>query len=153
MKKNLKKVLVFGTFDGLHKGHIYFLREAAKRGALYVVVAKDKNVLRFKRKKPVHNEKFRLNAVSKLPFVKEVMLGKDKDIYFWVRKIKPDTICLGYDQNPLKIKEKIKRLGLSTKIIRLKPYRPNVYKSSIILKTVQQKISSRRKQNRGYVLE
>ena len=35
------KVLVFGTFDIFHKGHEYFLSEAAKHGSLNVVVARD----------------------------------------------------------------------------------------------------------------
>ena len=38
-----KKVLIAGTFDILHPGHIYLIQEAAKLGDVYVVVATDMN--------------------------------------------------------------------------------------------------------------
>ena len=39
--------MVFGTFDGLHKGHINFFQQAvklAKNSYLIVSIARDKNV-------------------------------------------------------------------------------------------------------------
>ena len=41
----MKKVLVFGTFDGLHEGHKDFLRQAKQYGDhLTVVVGRDSTV-------------------------------------------------------------------------------------------------------------
>jgi cytidyltransferase-like protein len=44
-KKKITTVMVFGTFDGIHDGHRYFLNEAKKFGdKLVVAVAKDTTV-------------------------------------------------------------------------------------------------------------
>ena len=43
-----------------------------------------------------------------------------------IKKIKPRIICLGYDQPLLKLKNK------KIRIIRLKPYKPEKYKSSFM---------------------
>ncbi len=64
-----KKVMTFGTFDLLHKGHVYFLKQASKYGKLVVVVARDKNVLKVKGKKPINSERKRLQNIKKIKFV------------------------------------------------------------------------------------
>ena len=39
---NSKKILIFGVFDGIHKGHLYFINEAKKQGGhLVAIVARD----------------------------------------------------------------------------------------------------------------
>ncbi len=43
MIKIAKKVLIAGTFDLIHPGHIFLINEAAKLGDVYVIVATDKN--------------------------------------------------------------------------------------------------------------
>ena len=69
MQKKLK-VLAFGTFDLLHEGHEFYLREAKKLGnKLAVIVARDLNVWRAKGYLPKQGEKERLRAVKKLKFV------------------------------------------------------------------------------------
>ena len=64
--------MVFGTFDLIHKGHLYFLRQAKKQGGksaqLVVSIARDINVKKIKRAKPVFNEKQRLANVIDLFF-------------------------------------------------------------------------------------
>ena len=65
-----KKVLVFGTFDGIHKGHLSFLNQAKEHGDyLTVVVAKDSNVKKLKGHKPLNNEKQRKAKIKKAGFV------------------------------------------------------------------------------------
>ena len=45
------KVMVFGTFDRLHDGHRFFLREAEKLGTtLFIVVARDSMVVTHKKR-------------------------------------------------------------------------------------------------------
>ena len=47
------KVLVFGTFDIIHPGHVFFLNQAKKLGDfLCVVVSRDETVNELKREYP-----------------------------------------------------------------------------------------------------
>ncbi|TFF99794.1 MAG: FAD synthase [Promethearchaeota archaeon] len=95
----IKKVLVAGTFDILHPGHIFFINEAAKLGEVYVIVATDKNREKFSGKLPIIPEEQRLEVVSSLKNVKQAKLGrKDNEILLTVSEINPDIILLGPDQ-------------------------------------------------------
>jgi FAD synthetase len=131
----MKKVLVFGTFDRLHPGHLNFFKQAKKYGFLFIVVARDKTVKKTKGKFPKQSETKRITMIKKTYLAKKVLLGNLKDPYIIIKKIKPNIICLGYDQKFFikDLPKKIKEFGLKTKIIRLKAYKPNIYKSSKII--------------------
>ncbi len=127
------KAMVFGTFDILHPGHLNFFKQVKKCGDyLIAVVARDRTVLEVKGKLPRNNEKIRLNNVKKIKLVDQAVLGNIKNKYAKIKKLKPAVICLGYDQKIFTegLKNKIKDFGLKTKIIILKPYKPEIYKSS-----------------------
>ena len=129
------KVLVFGTFDLLHPGHEYFFREAKKHGdKLYVIVARDQTVETVKGKTPIHDEQRRMENISGLEYIDEVMLGSLKDRYEMIQKVRPDVICLGYDQKHFtqKLKEELAQRNLHPKIIRLGSHEPHRHKSSIL---------------------
>lgn len=146
----MKKILVFGTFDGLHEGHKDFFRQAKECGVLIrenkqlnylvVVVGRDSTVQKTKGKLPKFNEQERLKAVQDSGLVDEARLGnqaspgKKLDPYKVVEEVKPDIICLGYDQTHFvgKLEQKIKEMGLNIEIKRLKSYRPETYHSSIM---------------------
>ena len=103
MNNSQKTVLVFGTFDGLHPGHIFFLESARKLGdRLVVVVARDEVVVRLKHKTPEYNESVRADKVACLSCADDVILG-DSDDESWdvVRRIQPDIIATGHDQEEL----------------------------------------------------
>ncbi len=94
------KVLVGGTFDILHPGHIFLLKEASKYGDVIVVVARDSTVKRVKGRDPIFNEEHRLMMVGSVKYVKKAILGKEStDILEIVEELKPDIIVLGPDQN------------------------------------------------------
>lgn len=119
------KVVATGTFDLIHMGHIYFLKEAKKLGnTLAVVVATDSTVRALKHE-PINPEKTRLNIVKELKVVDEAYLGHKKDMYKIVEKIKPDVIALGYDQihDEEKIKKDHKNRGIDVTIKRLSQYK------------------------------
>lgn len=136
--------MAFGTFDIFHEGHKNFLRQAQKspytpliKGSkggivLIVVVARDKTVLEVKGRRPRNSEKKRMAAIKKSGLADKVVLGRIKNKYALIKKYKPDVICLGYDQRYFisDLRKKIKEFGLATKIKRLKPYKPRIYKSS-----------------------
>ena len=133
----MKKVMCAGTFDIIHPGHLYYLSEAKKYGdKLIVVVARDETSKSFKGKKPVHNEKERLEAVRMLKIVDEALLGKHGNIFDIIEEIKPDIICLGYDQNVQKqqLEDELKKRGIKADVIRIAAYMQHVYKSSKLRK-------------------
>jgi len=131
----MKKVLVFGTFDRLHLGHLNFFKQAKKYGFLFIVVARDQTVKEIKGRWPRQNEKKRMTAIEKIGLAKKVLLGNLENPYLIIKKIKPNIICLGYDQKSFTkdLPDKIKEFGLKIKIVRLKAYKPNIYKSSKII--------------------
>jgi FAD synthetase len=121
----MKTVLVFGTFDILHKGHLSYFNQARKYGDyLIAIVARDKTVLKIKGKLPRDNELKRLKKVQKE--VDKAVLGFIYDKYKVIKKFKPDVICLGYDQ--IVDLEKLKKFKIHIK--RLKACEPHKYKSS-----------------------
>jgi len=138
-----KKVIVFGTFDIFHKGHQNFFQQAKKFGDfLVVIVARDKNVLKIKGRLPKNNEEERLSVIKKYDLVDKAILGnKNKNVsnndyqYKILREERPDVICLGYDQNvDLKtLQKKLKEYRMDrVEVVRLKPYKEDVYKSSLL---------------------
>ena len=134
----MKKVMIFGTFDILHPGHLDFFRQAKRDyDYLIVVVARDHYVKEAKGVKPKNNEKKRVSAVRKSDVVNKAILGsKTHNFYRTIRTYKPDLIALGYDQKPTinQLKKDLKSHGLKKiEVIRLKPYKPSKYKSSKIL--------------------
>lgn len=129
--------MAFGTFDILHKGHIYFFKKAKEKGDfLIVVVARDKTVEAVKGKMPLNNEKKRLLEIRKLDFVDRAVLGYLTDRYKIIEKIKPSIICLGYDQNSFtaNLRKELNKRKIKSKIIRLKPHKEHIYKSSKLRK-------------------
>lgn len=137
MKKinhNMKRVLVFGTFDLLHPGHLNMFEQAAALGEeLFVVIALDETVQQVKNRKPHHNQDERLQAVSKLELVTKAQLGYPGDKFKVIEEIKPDIIALGYDQRSFtpELESELQKRGLKCEIIRLKPFEPETHKSSI----------------------
>jgi FAD synthetase len=136
----MKRVMVFGTFDVVHPGHLSFFHQAKKLGTyLIVVAARDKNSKQVKSRWPKNNEKSRTAALRKVKIVDKAILGsKTYNFYRTIRTYKPDIIALGYDQRPStwQLKKDLKRHWISNiKIVRLRPYKPEIYKSSKLIKS------------------
>ncbi len=113
-----------GTFDLLHMGHIYYLREAKKLGdTLAVVVATDATVRKLKHE-PITPQEIRVNLIKELKMVDEAYLGHEDDMYSIVEEIKPDIIALGFDQihNETTIKNELKKRKLNVQVVRLSKY-------------------------------
>lgn len=62
-------VLVTGSFDLLHSGHIAFLKEAARYGKVYVGIGSDKSIKELKNRETIFNEKERLFMVRAIRYV------------------------------------------------------------------------------------
>ncbi|HLG23585.1 MAG TPA: adenylyltransferase/cytidyltransferase family protein [Candidatus Nanoarchaeia archaeon] len=127
------KVMCAGTFDIVHPGHLYFLSESKKYGTrLVVVVARDSTSEKLKKRKPKNNERTRLEAIRSLDVVDEARLGNEGDIFAVIEEIKPNVICLGYDQGVSKerLEEELKKRNMKADVIRIGSLRPDIYKSS-----------------------
>lgn len=136
MENKIKKLMSFGTFDGIHAGHVDFLRQCRNFGDyLMVVVARDKTVKKIKGKMPKRGEDQRKKDLEESGLADEVVLGRFDNKYQIVEYYKPDVICLGYDQEYF-IKDlpgKLKKFGLEdTEVVRLQSFHPEKYKSSLI---------------------
>ncbi len=143
----MKKVMLFGTFDIFHKGHKNFLKQARRYGDyLIVVVARDETVEKVKKRLPQNSEDIRLKNIKESDLADEVVLGSLENKYKAIEKYKPNVICLGYDQGTFteNLREKLKKLNLGkTKIVRLKSYYPEKYKSSKLRDVIARSPSER----------
>ncbi len=133
---DVKKIMVFGTFDIVHLGHEDFFRQAralAEEPYLIVSVARDAAAARHRGAAPRRNERERLEVVQKHPRVDKALLG---DVDGYMRHItyeRPDIIALGYDQSGEyveNLERDLKAAGLPTKVVRLAPFKPETFKTS-----------------------
>lgn len=131
--------MVFGTFDGLHKGHLNFFKQAkklARRSFLIVSIARDKNVLKIKGKKPRLSEKKRQALIKGNSLVDKVVLAGLVRYLPHILKEKPDIIALGYDQKAYikNLKKDLKNKKILVEIVRLRPYKEKIYKNHLLNK-------------------
>lgn len=132
----MKRVIVFGAFDGLHPGHLDFFKQAKAHGDYLIVsVGRDSNVERIKGRKPLFGEEERLALVSNLKIVDRAILGAPDNFYAHIKDQEPDIVCLGYDQwaKEDEVRRELDRVGLtSCEIVRLNPYKIESAKSTIV---------------------
>lgn len=134
-QSSLRLVLAFGTFDRFHAGHESYLKQARALGnKLIVIIARDNTVASIKGKLPDHTERERRKAVQASGLADKVVLGEKGDKYKVLLRYKPDVIALGYDQFTFtfRLEKFLIDQKMNAKIVRMNPYRPMVYKTSII---------------------
>jgi cytidyltransferase-like protein len=126
----MKKVMVFGTFDIIHPGHIHMLKEAKEYGDfLIVIIARDETVRQVKKHQPLNNELARRSAVESLGIANRVRLGHLDNKHDVLKEEKPDIVALGYDQQHF-IEHLENALEDYVKIVRLAPFHEDKFKSS-----------------------
>ncbi len=73
---NEKRVIVTGSFDWLHSGHVRFFEQVSELGRLYAVVGHDANIRLLKGEgHPLIGEAERLYMVASIRYVHEAMLS------------------------------------------------------------------------------
>jgi len=129
----MKKIMVFGTFDILHPGHLDLFRQAKELGDhLIVVVAHDETVKSVKGKYPVNKQTVRIAEIKKQAIIDEVIAGGQGNKLQVIKDLKPQVICLGYDQQAFvtELLVWIDKNIMDIEIKRAQPYKSGVYKSS-----------------------
>lgn len=134
----MTRIMVFGTFDLLHEGHLHFFKQAKTLGPdsfLVVSVGRDKVVARIKGRVPQQDEGARLRQVQACGLADKVVLGDLEGYMEHIIHEQPDIIALGYDQRGEFVdglEGKLDAAGLQTKVVRLLPHEPERYKSSLL---------------------
>ena len=133
----MTRVLVFGTFDGLHEGHRAMLREARAHGdELIAVVALDATVERLKGKLPKRSLVERVRALEESGLVQQAIPGDEREGEYTVfDRVQPQIVAFGYDQNAFRenFLKFLTETGKTVRIVTLSPFSPETYKSSKLL--------------------
>ena len=135
--KKREKIMVFGTFDGVHPGHLDFFKQAKRvshNPFLVVSIARDENVKKIKKSYPKFPEIERKKLVEDTKIPDKVVLGSLNDYIAHILDEKPEIIALGYDQihYTQDLEEKLFQKGLNIRLVRLKPHKENIYKNSLL---------------------
>lgn len=130
------RVMVFGTFDMLHEGHLDMFRQAralAPNVHLVASIARDINVARVKGRESRRTEEDRRALVAACPLVDGVILGDSKGYIEHIRATRPDIIALGYDQSGRYVDQlqgDLTDAGIGATVVRLAAHKPHIYKTS-----------------------
>lgn len=139
LASNGARIMVFGTFDMIHEGHVNLFkqaRELADDPYLIVSVARDEVVTKIKGTKSRHPEKSRLRVVSEHPLVDKAVLGDEVGYIRHIRTNMPDIIALGYDQEGEfveHLEKDLREAKMKTRVVRLGAFKPEVYKTSKLI--------------------
>ncbi len=129
----MKKVLVFGTFDGVHDGHRNFFSQANEYGDhLIVVVSRDETVESVCGEHPKHDEISRVSDLLIEDDVDDVVMGFLDDKERVLAEHRPDVIVLGFTQASYEddLKKIMKEHGVDVEIIVAESYLEDEYKPS-----------------------
>ncbi|MDO8425006.1 MAG: adenylyltransferase/cytidyltransferase family protein [bacterium] len=112
----MNRVVAFGVFDGLHPGHIAFLRQARALGdELIIVATQDAVALMEKGRAPALSVADRCMVLEALAMVDRAVPGDPPGQYGDVlRELAPDVIAIGYDQryDAAGLQQRLVELGL-----------------------------------------
>jgi cytidyltransferase-like protein len=96
-----KKVVVTGSYDWFHSGHVRFFEEVSTYGDLYVVVGHDENIQLLKGPgHPLLPQAERLYMVGSIKYVRQALISSGHgwlDADPEIRKLKPDIYAVNED--------------------------------------------------------
>jgi cytidyltransferase-like protein len=120
-----KKVIVTGSFDWLHSGHIRFFEEASELGDLYVAVGHDENIRLLKGEgHPMFSQDERLYMVQAIRFVTRALITSGHgwmDAAPEITRIRPDIYVVNEDGNKLEKQRFCERHGLEYVVLKRTP--------------------------------
>ena len=102
-----------------------------------MVIARDKTVLNRKGHKPIMPERQRQEIVAALKPVDRAILGHPNlDMLGVLEEIKPDIVCVGYDQQKIKasLNKLVRKQKLRLRVVQIPRFGPRPISSSSLLK-------------------
>lgn len=135
----IEKIMLFGSFDGIHPGHEYLINRARDISPnIILIIAHDQVIIDIKKQNPIYNLTKRISHLQE-KFADITIVAGDTQVGLWsaIKEYRPNTIMVGYDQHGLKrALESIKdKYGFI--IIKADPYHPEKYKSSLLRKSLK----------------
>ena len=120
-----KKVIVTGSYDWFHSGHVRFLEEVSAYGDLYVIVGHDANIRLLKGEgHPLIPQEERRYIVGSIKFVKQALISSgdgwldaDPDI----KRLKPDIYAVNEDGDKGGKREYCRKLGIEYLVLKRTP--------------------------------
>jgi cytidyltransferase-like protein len=120
-----KKVVVTGSYDWFHSGHIRFMEEASTYGDLFVIVGHDKNIRLLKGQgHPLLPQDERRYIAGSIKYVKEALISSGDgwlDADPEIRRIKPDIYIVNEDGDKGGKREYCKKMGLQYLVLNRTP--------------------------------
>ena len=120
-----KKVIVTGSFDWLHSGHVRFFEEASELGDLYVAVGHDENIRLLKGKgHPLFPQDERLYMVQAIRFVAQALITSGQgwmDAEPEIARIRPDIYVVNEDGDRPEKQKFCKEHGLDYVVLKRTP--------------------------------
>jgi cytidyltransferase-like protein len=120
-----KKVVVTGSYDWFHSGHVRFLEEVSTYGDLYVVVGHDANIRLLKGEgHPLLSEDERRYVVGSIKFVKQALTSSGDgwlDADPEIKKLKPDIYAVNDDGDKGGKREYCQKLGIEYLVLKRTP--------------------------------
>ena len=132
----MKRAVIFGTFDCLHKGHRYFLEFSRQHADhLTAVVAPDSVVTLRKGRPPVQPLVERMRVLKEVGSIDAVVAG-DREEGEWsvFQNAVVDSCIVGYDQIALleALKRHTTQQGLAVEFITADAFEPFRFASSLM---------------------
>ena len=120
-----KKVVVTGSYDWFHSGHVRFLEEVSAYGDLYVIVGHDANIRLLKGEgHPLLPEAERRYAIGSIKFVKQALISSGDgwlDADPEIRRLKPDIYAVNEDGDKGGKREYCQKLGIEYLVLKRTP--------------------------------
>jgi cytidyltransferase-like protein len=120
-----KKVIVTGSYDWFHSGHVRFLEEVSACGDLYVVVGHDANIRLLKGEgHPLLPQDERRYVVGSIRFVKQALISTGDgwlDADPEIRRLKPDIYAVNDDGDKGGKRDYCQKLGIEYLVLRRTP--------------------------------
>ena len=120
-----KKVIVTGSYDWFHSGHVRFLEEVSAFGDLYVVVGHDANIRLLKGEgHPLIPQDERRYVVGSIKYVTQALISTGEgwlDAEPEIKRLKPDIYAVNEDGDKGGKREYCRKLGIEYLVLKRTP--------------------------------